>query len=48
MESLCSTCSIMVAWVKLYMLRGISIWVLKGPTREHMGMGKDSQPEKQC
>ena len=39
-------CSIMVEWVKLYILRAISIGAVKSPTREHMGMEEDPWPEK--
>ena len=37
----------MVEWVKLYILRAISIGAVKSPTREHMGMEKDPQLEEQ-
>ena len=36
----------MVEWVKLYILRAISIGAVKSPTREHMGMEEDPWPEK--
>ena len=39
-------CSIMVAWVKLYIFRAISIWAVKSLTREHMGMEEDPRLEK--